>query len=118
MQPTDPNKFTDKAWEAIVKSQDVVRAYQQQQLDVEHLMIALLEEPTGLATRILARCEVDPFRLQQQVEGFIQRQPKVGKNEQLYLGRNLDIMLDRAEEARVRMKGFLHLSGTYASGFC
>jgi len=104
MQPTDPNKFTDKAWEAIVKSQDVVRAYQQQQLDVEHLMIALLEEPTGLATRILARCEVDPFRLQQQVEGFIQRQPKVGKNEQLYLGRNLDIMLDRAEEARVRMK--------------
>ena len=104
MQPTDPNKFTDKAWEAIVKSQDVVRAYQQQQLDVEHLMIALLEEPTGLATRILARCEVDPFRLQQQVEGFIQRQPKVGKNEQLYLGRNLDMMLDRAEEARVRMK--------------
>ncbi|MBD0264034.1 MAG: ATP-dependent chaperone ClpB [Tolypothrix sp. Co-bin9] len=104
MQPTDPNKFTDKAWEAIVKSQDVVRAYQQQQLDVEHLIIALLEEPTGLATRILARCEVDPFRLQQQVEGFIQRQPKVGKNEQLYLGRNLDMMLDRAEEARVRMK--------------
>jgi ATP-dependent Clp protease ATP-binding subunit ClpB len=104
MQPTDPNKFTDKAWEAIVKSQDVVRAYQQQQLDVEHLMIALLEEPTGLATRILGRCEVDPFRLQQQVEGFIQRQPKVGKNEQLYLGRNLDMMLDRAEEARVRMK--------------
>ncbi|MBW4449614.1 MAG: ATP-dependent chaperone ClpB [Spirirestis rafaelensis WJT71-NPBG6] len=104
MQPTDPNKFTDKAWEAIVKSQDVVRAYQQQQLDVEHLIIALLEEPTGLATRILARCEVDPFRLQQQIEGFIQRQPKVGKNEQLYLGRNLDMMLDRAEEARVRMK--------------
>jgi ATP-dependent Clp protease ATP-binding subunit ClpB len=104
MQPTDPNKFTDKAWEAIVKSQDVVRAYQQQQLDVEHLIIALLEEPTGLATRILGRCEVDPFRLQEQVEGFTQRQPKVGKNEQLYLGRNLDMMLDRAEEARVRMK--------------
>jgi len=104
MQPTDPNKFTDKAWEAIVKSQDVVRAYQQQQLDVEHLIIALLEEPTGLATRILGRCEVDPFRLQQQVEAFTQRQPKVGINEQLYLGRNLDIMLDRAEEARVRMK--------------
>ncbi|MCV3216756.1 ATP-dependent chaperone ClpB [Plectonema radiosum NIES-515] len=104
MQPTDPNKFTDKAWEAIVKSQDVVRAYQQQQLDVEHLIIALLEEPTGLATRILGRCEVDPFRLQEQVEAFTQRQPKVGKNEQLYLGRNLDMMLDRAEEARVRMK--------------
>ncbi|MBW4626257.1 MAG: ATP-dependent chaperone ClpB [Brasilonema octagenarum HA4186-MV1] len=104
MQPTDPNKFTDKAWEAIVKSQDIVRAYQQQQLDVEHLLIALLEEPTGLATRILNRCEIDALRLQQQVEAFTQRQPKVGKSEQLYLSRSLDTLLDRAEEARARMK--------------
>ena len=104
MQPTDPNKFTDKAWEAIVKSQDIVRAYQQQQLDVEHLIIALLQEDTGLATRILARAEVDPLRLQQQIEAFIQRQAKVGKTDQLYLGRSLDTMLDRAEESRARMK--------------
>jgi ATP-dependent Clp protease ATP-binding subunit ClpB len=104
MQPTDPNKFTDKAWEGIVKSQDIVRAYQQQQLDVEHLIIALLEEPTSLAIRILARSEVDPIRFQQQLEAFIQRQPKVGKSDQLYLSRNLDVLLDRAEEARARMK--------------
>ncbi|MEH1780203.1 MAG: ATP-dependent chaperone ClpB [Nostoc sp.] len=104
MQPTDPNKFTDKAWEGIVKSQDIVRAYQQQQLDVEHLIIALLEEPTSLAIRILARSEVDPIRLQEQLEAFTQRQPKVGKSDQLYLSRSLDVLLDRAEEARARMK--------------
>jgi len=104
MQPTDPNKFTDKAWEAIVKSQDIVRAYQQQQLDVEHLIIALLEEPTSLAIRILARSEVDPIRLQEQLEAFTQRQPKVGKSDQLYLSRNLDVLLDRAEEVRAKMK--------------
>ncbi|MDZ8052020.1 MAG: ATP-dependent chaperone ClpB [Aulosira sp. ZfuVER01] len=104
MQPTDPNKFTDKAWEAIVKSQDIVRAYQQQQLDVEHLIIALLEEPTSLAIRILARSEVDPIRLQEQLEAFTKKQPRVGKSDQLYLGRSLDVLLDRAEENRVRMK--------------
>ncbi|HIK08601.1 MAG TPA: ATP-dependent chaperone ClpB [Trichormus sp. M33_DOE_039] len=104
MQPTDPNKFTDKVWEAIVKSQDIVRAYQQQQLDVEHLILALLEDPTSLAMRILARAEVDPIRLQQQLEAFTQRQPKVGKSDQLYLGRSLDTMLDRAEEIRAKMK--------------
>ncbi|MBG1268606.1 ATP-dependent chaperone ClpB [Nostoc sp. WHI] len=104
MQPTDPNKFTDKAWEAIVKSQDIVRAYQQQQLDVEHLIIALLEEPTSLAIRILARSDVDPIRFQQQLEAFTQRQPKVGKSDQLYLSRSLDVLLDRAEEARARMR--------------
>ncbi|HEY9800194.1 MAG TPA: ATP-dependent chaperone ClpB [Leptolyngbyaceae cyanobacterium] len=104
MQPTDPNKFTDKAWEAIVKSQDIVRAYQQQQLDVEHLILALIEDPTSLAIRVLGRAEIDPIRLQQQLEAFTQRQPKVGKSDQLYLGRSLDTMLDRAEEIRERMK--------------
>ncbi|HYW21150.1 MAG TPA: ATP-dependent chaperone ClpB [Nodularia sp. (in: cyanobacteria)] len=104
MQPTDPNKFTDTAWDAIVKSQDIVRGYQQQQLDVEHLIIALLQEPTSLAIRIFARAEIDPVRLQQQLEAFTQRQPKVGKSEQLYLGRNLDVLLDKAEEVKVRMQ--------------
>ncbi|MEA5616490.1 ATP-dependent chaperone ClpB [Cronbergia sp. UHCC 0137] len=105
MQPTDPNKFTDTAWEAITKSQDIVRAYQQQQLEVEHLIIALLEEPTSLATSILTRAEIDPVRLQQQLEAYTQRQPRVGKSDQLYLGRNLDLLLDRAEQVRAKMKG-------------
>ncbi len=99
MQPTDPNKFTDKAWESIVQSQDVARRFQQQQLEVEHLAIALLEQK-GLVDRILNRVEVDATRLGQQLEAFTQRQPKVGKSDQLYLGRSLDLMLDRAEAAR------------------
>lgn len=103
MQPTDPSKFTDKAWEAIVKSQDVARRFQQQQLEVEHLAIALLE-PNELAHRILNRAGVDPTRLQQQIEAFTKRQPKVGKSDQLYLGRTLDVMLDHAEEARTTLQ--------------
>ena len=109
MQPTDSTKFTDKAWEAIVKSQDVVRRFQQQQLEVEHLAIALLE-PNGLAERILSRAGVDPTRFGAQLEAFTQRQPKVGKSEQLYLGRSLDLMLDRAEAVRAAMQdGFISI---------
>jgi ATP-dependent Clp protease ATP-binding subunit ClpB len=104
MQPTDPDKFTDKAWEAIAKSQDVVRAYQQQQLEVEHLILAALNQDNGLAARILNRAGADANLVQQQLEEFSRRQPKVPKNEQLYLGRGLDTLLDRADEARDRMK--------------
>jgi ATP-dependent Clp protease ATP-binding subunit ClpB len=105
MQPTDPNKFTDKAWEAVVKSQDVARRFQQQQLEVEHLVIALLEETNGLAGRILNRAGVEPTRVQQQLEAFTQKQPRfAGKPDQLYLGRSLDVMLDRAEDARANME--------------
>lgn len=99
MQPTDATKFTDKAWEAIVQSQEVVRRYQQQQLEVEHLAIALLEQD-GLTHRILSRAGADATRLAQQLDAYTKAQPKIGKTDQLYLGKSLDVMLDRAEATR------------------
>jgi len=104
MQPTDPNKFTDKAWEAIVQAQDVVRRYKHQQLEVEHLMISLLEQQDGLAAKVFTKAGIDTARLFQQLDDFSRRQPKVANTDQLYLGRNLDVMLDRAEEARARFQ--------------
>ena len=99
MQPTDPNQFTDKAWDAIVNSQDIARRMGQQNLEVEHVMIALLDQQE-LAHTILGRAQVDADRLAEQLTEFGQRQPKANNPEQLYLGRNLDELLDRAEAAR------------------
>ena len=100
MQPTDPKKFTEKAWEAIVKSQEVARRSQHQQLEVEHLLMALLEQEEGLTTNIFAAMSVPMARARRQVEEFLRRQPRVASPEQLYWGRNLEIWLDRAEESR------------------
>ncbi len=100
MQPTDPKKFTEKAWEAIVKSQEVARRSQHQQLEVEHLVMALLEQEEGLTTTIFTVMSVPMARARRQVEEFLRRQPRVASPEQLYLGRNLEIWLDRAEESR------------------
>lgn len=99
MQPTDPSKFTEKAWEAIVKSQDVARRFRHQQLEVEHLAIAALELE-GTLTTMLTKAGAEPSRLKQQFEAFAQRQPKVASDGQLYLGQGLDVLLDKAEAAR------------------
>lgn len=104
MQPTDPSKFTDDAWDAIVDSQDVTRRFKQHQLEVEHLLVALLEQEGGLAPVVLEKAGVDANALRQQLESFAKRQPKVSNSEQLYLGRSLDMLLDRAEEARYAEK--------------
>ena len=100
MQPTDPSKFTDEAWESIVKSQDVARRFANQQLEVEHLAIAILEQ-LGLANTILSLAGIDVVRFAQQLEAFAKRQPRVTNADQLYLGRGLDVMLDVAETTRV-----------------
>ena len=99
MQPTDPNKFTETAWKAIAQSQDVAKLFKNQTLEVEHVAIALLEQE-GLANQILTKVTVDVARFKQQLEAFANRQPKVSTLDQLYLGRGLDIMLDKAEGFR------------------
>jgi ATP-dependent Clp protease ATP-binding subunit ClpB len=100
MQPTDPSKFTEQAWDAIVKSQEVARRYKNTNLEVEHIILALLEQDKGLAARIFQRATVDLETLQQQLEVFTNRQAKQSYVEQLYLGRSLDVMLDKADAAR------------------
>jgi ATP-dependent Clp protease ATP-binding subunit ClpB len=100
MQPTDSEQFTEQAWDAIVKSQDVARRFKNQNLEVEHVMLALLEQEKGLTLRILERAEMDIPRLQQQIEAFTNRQGKFVTVDQLFLGRSLDLMLDRAEASR------------------
>ena len=101
MQPTDPKKFTEKAWDAVVKSQDVARNYRQQNLEVEHVAIALLDQQ-GMVSTILEKAGMDPARLRQQLDAYALRQPKVSAADlnQLFLGRGLDLFLDKAEDAR------------------
>ena len=99
MQPTDQSKFTEQAWDAIVKSQEVAKLYQNQNLEVEHLILSALEQE-GLVAAILDKANIDPLRLKQQLEMFTKRQPRIGSS-QLYLGPSLDRMLDRAEDCRV-----------------
>jgi len=99
MQPTDPTKFTEKVWEAIVQSQDVARRFRNQQLEVEHLAIALVEQQ-GLTSTVLKRAGVEAAALLKKLEDFTKRQPKVSASGQLYLGRGLDLLLDKAEAIR------------------
>jgi ATP-dependent Clp protease ATP-binding subunit ClpB len=98
MQPTDSSKFTEQAWDAIVKSQEFAKLFQNQNLEVEHVILALVEQE-GLAQTIFSKANIDVARLKQQLEVFTHRQPKTGAT-QLYLGRALDEMLDRAESCR------------------
>ncbi|MDB9535271.1 ATP-dependent chaperone ClpB [Dolichospermum planctonicum CS-1226] len=104
MQPTNPNQFTEKAWEAIAHTPDVAKQYKQQQLESEHLMKGLLEQE-GLASAIFTKAGANLQKVRDRTEQFIQRQPKVsGSSSSVYLGRSLDTLLDRAEKYRQEFK--------------
>jgi ATP-dependent Clp protease ATP-binding subunit ClpB len=100
MQPTNPNQFTEKAWEAITRTPDIVKSAQHQQIESEHLMKSLLEQE-GLVSSILNKAGVNVLRVRERTEDFIKRQPKTsGSSTSVYVGRSLDSLLDRAEAFR------------------
>src|SRR5713101_8078437 len=57
-EPMDFNRFTEKLQEGVRAAQSQASRRGQQQLDVEHLLVALLEQEGGLAQSILAKADV------------------------------------------------------------
>src|SRR3989442_12960619 len=74
----DINRFTEKVQQALSAAQTKAVRYGHQQIDVEHLLAALLEQERGLATAIFTKAEVDTDSLKRRVEQELERLPKVG----------------------------------------
>lgn len=51
MMPFD--RFTQRAQEAIAQSQEILQRYKHSQLDAEHLLLALIEQPGGVIPQVL-----------------------------------------------------------------
>jgi ATP-dependent Clp protease ATP-binding subunit ClpB len=100
MQPTNPNQFTEKAWEAIVRTPDIAKQNKHQQIESEHLMKSLIEQE-GLATSIFNKANISLQRLRDRIDDFLRRQPTISNPvDSVYLGRSVDSLLDRAEAFR------------------
>ncbi len=96
MHPT-AELFTEKAWGAVVASQQLAQQRRQQQMDSEHLFAALLAQQ-DLASRILEKAGVDLGVLGQKLEAFIAAQPSLATTpDNVYLGKGLNAVLDRAD---------------------
>ena len=73
----DMNKLTEKLQEALSSAQSKAVRYGHQQVDIEHLLLALLEQERGLATSILNKANVDVDNLRRRVEQELDKMPKV-----------------------------------------
>lgn len=56
---------------------EIATEYSQQIVETEHLLKALLEQPNGLARRVISKAGSDATRLLDKTDAFIRRQPRV-----------------------------------------
>jgi ATP-dependent Clp protease ATP-binding subunit ClpB len=73
----DINKLTQKSQEALQGAQTKALRYGHQEVDVEHLLLALLEQPEGLIPRLLTRMDAPAAPLVTEVERELSRRPSV-----------------------------------------
>jgi ATP-dependent Clp protease ATP-binding subunit ClpB len=104
----DMNRLTQRSQEALQQAQTVALRYGHTEVDGEHLLLALLEAPEGLVSRLLAQFDVDIGALRAAVEGDLQRRPRVSgpgaAPGQVFLTQRLSRLLDAAEREAKRLK--------------
>ncbi|HEY2241652.1 MAG TPA: ATP-dependent chaperone ClpB, partial [Streptosporangiaceae bacterium] len=73
----DPSHLTQKSQEALRDAQTKALRFGHQEADGEHLLLALLDQPEGIAPRLLSQAGADPGRLRKEIEAELSRRPRV-----------------------------------------
>ena len=99
------DKLTLKTQEAIQLAHRLTSKYNHQQLDVEHLLLAFLDQPEGLVPQILQKLGAHPETVRQELETELAKMPQVsGAGGQVYLSPRLNKAFDTAFEEAERLK--------------
>ncbi|MBW0001595.1 MAG: ATP-dependent chaperone ClpB [Verrucomicrobia bacterium] len=104
----DLSKFTEKSQTALSEAQNIATRNQQQAVDVEHLMLALLNQEGGLVPRLFERAKVSPDLVRTELEQELARIPRVSGDtatgQGLYVTQRLNKLLVRAQDEAKRLK--------------
>ncbi len=108
----DFNRFTEKVQESLRSAQALALRQQNQQVDTEHQLIALLEQSNGLAPSILKKADLNVDSIQQRLQKEVEKLPKVslqqGGPDQIYVTQRLTkLFADAEDEAKQRKDDFL-----------
>jgi ATP-dependent Clp protease ATP-binding subunit ClpB len=97
------DKFTINAQKAVQEAQNLARERGHQQVEPEHLFLALLRQDGSLVRTLLQRVEADPKLVERQVDDELRTKPQVSGG-QLYVAPALQDLLLKAEKEAARMK--------------
>ncbi len=100
--------YTKKTLEAVQRASDLAIQYQNQRLDQEHLLFALLAEPQELIPQLLIKMNLNHDAIKNELSTMIAQLPKVtgaGREaDKIYISPETDQALNRAEEVAKSMK--------------
>jgi ATP-dependent Clp protease ATP-binding subunit ClpB len=104
----DINQMTEKVQEALMNAQSLAMKQQHQEVDTDHLLLALLEQQDGLARRIFERLAVSIDSFINELQALLKKKPQVigagAEAGKVYITHRLQQLFIRAEQEAKRLQ--------------
>jgi ATP-dependent Clp protease ATP-binding subunit ClpC len=102
------DRFTERAQEAAQRAAEIIQRYGHNQIDTEHILLALIEQPQGVITQILDTLKVDTQALTERLDYILRTSPKAnifgGGAGQIFITPRVKRIIDLANEEANRLK--------------
>ncbi len=102
------DRFTERAQEAAQRAAEIIQRYGHNQIDSEHILLALIEQPQGVITQILEILKVDPATLAERLDYILRTSPKAsifgGGAGQIFITPRVKRIVDLANEEASKLK--------------
>ncbi len=102
------DRFTERAQEAAQRAAEIIQRYGHNQIDTEHILLALIEQPQGVIPQILDLLKVDSAALSERLDYILRTSPKAnifgGGAGQIFITPRVKRIIDLANEEANRLK--------------
>ena len=102
------DRFTERAQEAAQRAAEIIQRYGHNQIDTEHILLALIEQPQGVVPQILEILKVDPQILMERLDYILKTSPKAsifgGGAGQIFITPRVKRIIDLANEEASKLK--------------
>ncbi len=102
------DRFTERAQEAAQRAAEIIQRYGHNQIDTEHILLALIEQPGGVIPQILEILKVDASALTERLDYILRTSPKAnifgGGAGQIFITPRVKRIIDLANEEANRLK--------------
>ena len=102
------DRFTERAQEAAQRAAEIIQRYGHNQIDTEHILLALIEQPQGVISQLLEILKVDSENFKERLDYILRTSPKAnifGKGAgQVFITPRVKRIIDLANEESNRLK--------------
>ncbi|MBU0510535.1 MAG: AAA family ATPase [Chloroflexi bacterium] len=102
------DRFTERAQEAAQRAAEIIQRYEHNQIDSEHILLALIEQPQGAVPQLLEVLKVDAAALSERLDYVLRTSPKAnifgGGTGQIFITPRVKRVVDIANQEANRLK--------------